>query len=146
VPSRAGPVGREGCKRPPHTKNMPVWAHFTCAVAAGAGEAAGEALNMKTHLHGHVFVLGFKGGAEEAWEALGHCLGASPPPEHVEHVHVGAFYMFGGRGCRKGFKGGAEEGGEAAEHKNRVQVEGWVSPPPEHIKHALQRMFYVFWR
>ena len=30
------------------------------------------------------------------------CLSASPPPEHVKHAHVGAFYMFGGRGCRKG--------------------------------------------
>ena len=60
-------VGREGCKRPPHTKNMPVWARFTCAVAAGAGEAAGEAPNTKTRLYGRVFVLGFKGGVEEAW-------------------------------------------------------------------------------
>jgi len=52
APRGAGPVGREGCKRPPHMKNVPVWAHFTCVVAAGAWEATGEAP---------------KGGVEEVW-------------------------------------------------------------------------------
>ena len=86
-------------------------------------------------------------------------MGASPPPEHVKHAHVGAFYMFGGRGCRKGtqhenapmqgtFSCWASRGVQrrVGRHPNtkimpmghnfRVQVEGWVSPPPEHIKHA----------
>jgi len=60
----AGLVGR-GCRRPPHTKNVPMWARFTCSAAAGAGEAAEEAPNTKTRPCKRIFVLGFKGGAEE---------------------------------------------------------------------------------
>jgi len=69
APRGAGLVGREGCKRPRHTKNMPMWAHFTCLVAAGAGEAARKAPNTKMCPCRRAFMLGFKGGAEEALEA-----------------------------------------------------------------------------
>jgi len=37
------------------------------AAAAGAGEAAREAPNTKTRPCRRVFMLGFKGGVEEAW-------------------------------------------------------------------------------
>jgi len=64
-------------------KNMPMWARFTCSAAAGAGEAAREAPSTKTCPCRRIFMLGFKGGAEDGWGGGGI---VSPPPEHIKHT------------------------------------------------------------